>query len=122
MTEGKTDRDRESLFQMVYGMLILSIVGQVAITVFNIWTSNTHWSASRIAHIVLLIFSILYLPAPWIVMRLELKDLSRKFPSCQLIAANSKLLVSIRRSFFSVMLLSTMGTALLVGQLATLNW
>jgi hypothetical protein len=101
-------------------MILLGIGVQVGVSIFEQIVSSGLWTFTRIAHIVLLSFAILYLPVPWFVTRLILKDLSEKLASEGSVPSSTELQGWIAKSILSVLLLSIFGTALVVGELESL--
>lgn len=120
MNKSKTNWDQRNLYQAVYCMILLGIGVQVGVSIFEQIVSSGLWTFTRIAHIVLLSFAILYLPVPWFVTRLILKDLSEKLASEGSVPSSTELQGWIAKSILSVLLLSIFGTALVVGELESL--
>jgi hypothetical protein len=120
LNKSKTYRDQRSLYQAAYCVIFLGIGVQVGVNVFEQIVSSEPWTFTRMAHIVLLSFAILYLPMPWLVTRVILKDLSEKLAPEDSVSSSTELQGWIGKSMLSILLLSTLGTALIVMELERL--
>ena len=95
------------------GMLI-GTAGRIGIKLFDLIVLATPWTADRRFSVILLSMALMFLPLPWIVIRMELKSLSGKLVAVRSPEAEFDIAKAIRGSMKNILVASYCTIVMLV--------